>query len=102
MISPSKLPRFVRIGGETFTIRVEPMDDWGKCQWDKRLITIAPAALANIAVLRSTLFHEMTHAAFMVSGLAWAEKFDEEPIVRALEHLLFGAWESIEPKLRKL
>jgi hypothetical protein len=102
MIPSAKIPRSVRVGGETFAIRIEPMDEWGKCSWDKRAITLSPAALASRAILRTTLFHELTHAALMVSGQAWAEKFDEEPIVRALEHLLFPAWEAIEPKLRKL
>jgi hypothetical protein len=102
MIQASKVPRSIRIGGETFQIRVEAMDDWGQCKWDKRRITISTQALVNRATLRSTLFHEMTHAALMVSGLAWADKYDEEPIVRSLEHILFPAWDTLDAKLRKL
>jgi hypothetical protein len=102
MIPASKVPRSVRIGGENFSIRVEAMDDWGCCKWDKRRITISTQALVSRSALRSTLFHEMTHAAFMISGLSWAEKYDEEPIVRSIEHILLPAWDMLDAKLRKL
>ena len=102
MISPSRVPKSVRVGGETFAIAVEHMDDWGLCKWDTRKISVSYAALKSRELLRATLFHELCHASFMVSGHGWAEKFDEEPIIRSLEHLLLPAWDTLDAKLKKL
>jgi hypothetical protein len=55
---------------------------------------------SNKKTLRETMRHEVLHASLSMSGVAFAEKFDEESLVRAMENIFFPCWERLEPKLK--
>lgn len=88
-----KIPGFISIGGLDFRIILREMPDCGQMHFDKREIWIS-ATLSNQDAME-TLRHEMLHAALYISGHTFAEKFEEEPIVRALENIFFPAWQKL-------
>ena len=89
-----QLPESVEIAGLTFRVVTREMEGtYGSMQFDKREIAIVPG-LTPIETL-ATLRHEMMHASLSAAGLSHAEKYDEEPIVRALENIFFPAWDKL-------
>lgn len=96
-----KVPRSVSIGGQKFAIVVAALEDdgYGEMRFDDRKIVISSKCLAKQSLLRETLRHEVLHAALHVSGVAFSESYDEENIVRAIEHIFFPAWTNLHEKL---
>jgi hypothetical protein len=96
-----KTPRSVSIGGQKFKILFRDLenDDWGQMLFDDRQILLSKKCLANPKILKDTLRHEVIHAALAVSGCSFADRFDEESIVRAIDNIFFPAWEKLENKL---
>ena len=96
------LPARIKIGGATFNVDVRTFDEgtYGQCFFDERTIVIAPMCLPSKKTLRETMRHEVLHASLAMSGVAFAEKFDEESLVRAMENIFFPCWERLEPKLK--
>jgi hypothetical protein len=97
----AKVPSSVYIGGIRFAIAVEKLDggDYGRMLFDERKILISTACLVKAQTLRETLRHEILHAALHVSGVSFLERYEEEAVVRAIEHIYFPAWNSIRQKL---
>jgi hypothetical protein len=89
------------IGGIRFQIVCQPIDegDYGRMIFDQRKIVINTVCLAKASLLRETLRHEILHAALHVSGVSFLERYDEEALVRAIDHIFHPAWESIRAKL---
>ena len=96
-----KLPSSVMIGGIRFAIVCQKIDegDYGRMIFDERKIVISTICLAKAQLLRETLRHEILHAALHVSGVSFLERYDEEALVRAMDHIFFPAWELIRQKL---
>lgn len=96
-----KLPSSVMIGGIRFAIVCQKIDegDYGRMIFDERRIVINTICLAKASLLRETLRHEILHAALHVSGVSFLERYDEEAIVRAMDHIFHPAWESIRERL---
>jgi hypothetical protein len=96
-----KLPASVMIGGIRFSIVCQAIDegDYGRMIFDQRKIVINTICLANASLLRETLRHEILHAALHVSGVSFLERYDEEAIVRAMDHIFFPAWDTVKAKL---
>jgi len=93
-----KIPESISIGGVEFKITIRDLNgDFGEMKFDRREIRIAPD-LDDDDFL-TTLRHEMLHAALTVAGHSYAEKYDEEPIVRALENIFFPAWDKLTEEL---
>jgi hypothetical protein len=87
-------PDTITIGGLVFRIvRREMENTYGAMHFDKREIAIAPGL--SDADFSDTLRHEMIHATLAIAGHSHAEKYDEEPIVRAMENIFFPAWEKL-------
>ena len=83
----SKLPTHVTVLGAEFTVSQEKIGEgiWGECDMQKRILRIDPDQPDPM----STLFHEVTHAAFAISG--WAKELGEEreeALTQMLEHAL--------------
>ena len=93
------LPKSVMIGGIKFNILIAKIETWGEMHFDDREIHISEKALATQKILLDTLRHEMLHASLSVSGISWAETYDEEPIVRAMENIFFPAFDLIKIKI---
>jgi hypothetical protein len=91
-----ELPSEVEIGGMRFQLVVRDLDEWGKMSFDGREIALSTKAVSRPDLLRETLRHEMTHAAFAVSGISFADGWEEEAVVRCLDNILFPAWERIQ------
>lgn len=88
-----KIPGFISIGGLDFRVILREMSDCGQMLFDRREILIS-SALSNQDAI-DTLRHEMLHAALYISGHSFGEKYEEEPIVRALENIFFPAWQKL-------
>jgi hypothetical protein len=67
--------------------------------FDERRIVINTICLAKASLLRETLRHEILHAALHVSGVSFLERYDEEALVRAIDHIFFPAWDTVKAKL---
>lgn len=96
-----KLPTSVMIGGIRFAIVCQKIDegDYGRMIFDERKIVISTICLSKAQLLRETLRHEILHAALHVSGVSFLERYDEEALVRAMDHIFFPAWELIRQKI---
>jgi len=96
-----KLPSSVMIGGIRFQIVCQKIDDgdYGRMIFDDRKIIISTIGLAKAQLIRETLRHEILHAALHVSGVSFLERYDEEALVRAIDHIFHPAWESIRAKI---
>lgn len=94
-------PKFVSIGGKRFKIVIRRMDEWGEMRFDDRGIHIYTLAASKAKTFTTTLRHEMLHAALHLSGVSYAEKYDEENVVRAIENLFFPAWDKVAKQLEK-
>jgi hypothetical protein len=96
-----KLPASVMIGGIRFAIVCQKIDegDYGRMIFDERRIVINTICLAKASLLRETLRHEILHAALHVSGVSFLERYDEEALVRAMDHIFFPAWNTVKVKL---
>lgn len=87
-----KLPKSIQIGGHRIRLKVAPLDDcWGTYNHETKTIILSPLLFDDPKNLYSTLRHEMAEAALFISGVAWSERYEQEPIVRALEEILFPA-----------
>ena len=40
----------------------------------------------------TTLRHEVMEASLYLSGLAWAERYEQEAVIRCMEEIFFPAW----------
>jgi len=89
------------IGGIRFAIVCQKIDegDYGRMIFDERRIVINTICLAKASLLRETLRHEILHAALHVSGVSFLERYDEEALVRAMDHIFFPAWDTVKVKL---
>jgi hypothetical protein len=90
------------IGGIKFRIVIIKMENWGMLHFDDREIWISEDALKNRVILIDTIRHEMLHATLSIAGHSWAKKIEEEPIVRAIEHIFLPAVDALMAKINKL
>lgn len=98
---PLKLPRSIEIAGCQIAIRVSRLQEtYGQFTFDDRLIEIDRDHLRDDpAEALNTLRHEMMEAALLLTGVGFMEKYDQEPVVRAMEQVFFPAWEKLRAKL---
>jgi hypothetical protein len=96
-----KLPRTIHIGGIKFAVDIRDLPHWGEMDFDNKRISISRKALQEERLAVETLRHEMTHAALHVSGVSFSESYDDETVVRAIDNILFPAWEHVVEWLKK-
>ena len=98
---PLRLPRSIEIAGCRVQIRVSGLQDtYGQFTFDDRLIEIDRGHLKDDpAGAIETLRHEMMEAALLLTGVGFMEKYDQEPVVRAMEQAFFPAWERLLAKV---
>lgn len=96
-----RLPRSIEIAGCRVAIRVARLTDtYGQFTFDDRLIEIDRDHLwGDPAGALETLRHEMMEAALLLTGVGFMEKYDQEPVVRAMEQAFFPAWERLLAKV---
>lgn len=93
----------VSIAGHRIPIRVKDLEDcYGQYSPDAKIIELDKHTLKDKKLLRETLRHEMVEAALYLSGVAYSEKYEQEPIVRALDELFWPAWTTASKRLDKL
>jgi hypothetical protein len=91
-----KVPTSVVVGGQRVKIRVvKGMEDWGEYCHDDNVIRISAKCVDIPGALRSTLRHELTHAALNIGGVGFSERYEEESIVRCLEQVFFPTWDKL-------
>jgi hypothetical protein len=89
----------VTLGGQAIKVRVvKGMVDWGEYCHDDNVIKISAKCVDIPGALRATLRHELTHAALSIGGVGFAERYEEESVVRCLDQLFFPAWDKLEAK----
>lgn len=98
---PPRLPRSIEIAGCAVRIRVADLGDtYGQFTFDDRLIEIDRSHLKeDPAGALDTLRHEMMEAALLLTGVGFMEKYDQEPVVRAMEQAFFPAWDRLSAKV---
>ena len=84
----------IYIGGLKFEIIRENIHEYGLMRFDERQIVIS-SNVTDPSVCITTLRHEMIHAALEIAGISHMRRYDEEPIVRAIENIFFPAWDAI-------
>lgn len=90
----------VSIAGHRIPIKVKDLEDcYGQYVPDSKIIEIDRKTLKDKKMLRETLRHEMIEATLFLSGIAYSETYDQEPIVRALDELFWPAWERVSKRL---
>lgn len=95
-------PKKIQIGGKTINVVIDAnIESWGEYHADKGEIKLSLRCLGSKTMLRDTLRHEMIHAALDISGLSFLKNYEEEAIVRGLEHILLPALDSIAKQLPK-
>lgn len=96
-----KLPRSVEVAGCRVAVRVTRLQDtYGQFTFDDRLIEIDRDHLRDDpAEALNTLRHELMEAALLLSGVGFMERYDQEPVVRAMEQVFFPAWEKLLAKV---
>jgi hypothetical protein len=67
-------------------------DTLGQYRHDQRRIEIDKLLCDQGRV--DTIRHEMMEASLLLTGIGFAEKYDQEPIVRCMEEIFFPAWKS--------
>jgi hypothetical protein len=88
---------YINIAGRKIALEWESGDNYGTYYHDEKKITLDPVIRDNPEALLETLFHEMTHAALKISGVAFGlADGQEEQIVRCLEQLLLPAWNKVQ------
>ena len=90
-----KFPKTVNIAGRRIRLVVEPFkgidsDTFGEYFHDEKLIQINTGL--SDSVMLTTLRHEMMEASLYLSGLAWAERYEQEAVIRCMEEIFFPAW----------
>jgi len=95
----TSVPKSVVLGGQRIKVRVvKNMEDWGDYNHDDKVIRINARCVDIPGELRSTLRHELVHAALNIGGVGFSKGFEEECVVRCLEQLFFPMWDKLETK----
>ena len=90
----------VSIAGHRIPIKVKDLDEcYGQYVPDSKVIEIDKQTIKDKRVLRETLRHEMIEATLFLSGIAYSETYDQEPIVRALDEIFWPAWDRVSKRL---
>lgn len=90
----------VSIAGHRIPVKVKDLEDcYGQYVPDSKTIEIDRKTLKDKKLLRETMRHEMVEASLFLSGIAYSETYDQEPIVRALDELFWPAWERVSKRL---
>ena len=98
-----KLPKTVTIAGKRIKLvvdkfRGEDSGTFGEYAHDDKVIQIK-TGLSDEVVL-DTLRHEMMEASLFISGIAWSERYEQEPVVRCMEEIFFPAWEATLKRIK--
>jgi hypothetical protein len=98
-----KFPKTVSIAGRRIRLVVKSFKGadsgtFGEYFHDEKLIQINTGLDDRVAL--ETLRHEMMEASLFLSGLAWAERYEQEVIVRCMEEIFFPAWEAIFKRIK--
>jgi len=93
----------VSIAGRRIRLVVKPFkgddsDTFGEYSHDEKIIQINAGLSDEVAL--DTLRHEMMEASLFLSGIAWSERYEQEPIVRCMEEIFFPAWETILKRIK--
>ena len=99
-----KLPKTVTIAGKRIKLVVEEFKGvdsgtFGEYFHDDKLIQINTGLSDDDSL--TTLRHEMMEASLFISGLAWAERYEQESVVRCMEEIFFPAWEVILKRIER-
>ena len=91
-----KIPEKIAIMGTEWTIRFATLDCYGITQADDRTIVLNSLFIQDFNTSYATLKHELLHAVFHMSGIAFMERFEEEAIVRVVENCYLPLLEEVD------
>lgn len=95
------VPKSITVGGRRVTIRFRKydFDDYGEYDYEGYEIRLNRRVIPDAKTLRETLRHELLHAALHVCHLTYADRFEEESVVRCIDETFFPAWERLQSRL---
>lgn len=99
------VPRMIKsvsIAGHRIPVRVIDLggEAYGQYCPNRRVIELDKETVKDKRILRETLRHEMMEATLFLSGIGWGERYEQEPIVRAIDEIFWPAWERVESRLQ--
>ena len=96
------LPKQIKIAGHNVKIQFGKLENaYGQYEHDTKTIWLSDHIKSDRTKI-DTLRHEMMEAALLISGVGWAEKFEAECVVRAMEEIFFPAYEMLTKALSRL
>jgi len=96
----SKWPKTIMVAGRRVKLHFCQLDDtFGQYKHDQKTIEINRAIPDSAKLL--TIRHELMEAALLLSGVGFADRYEQEPIVRCMEEIFFPAWDSFLKRVSK-
>lgn len=96
----SKWPKTIMVAGRRVRLVICDLDDtYGQYKHDLKTIEISRAIPDSVKLI--TIRHELMEAALLLSGVGFAEQYQQEQIVRCMEEIFFPAWDSFLKRIAK-
>ena len=74
-------------------------DTYGQYKHDQKTIEISRAIPDSAKII--TIRHELMEAALLLSGVGFADRYEQEPVVRCMEEIFFPSWEGFLKRIAK-
>lgn len=88
------------VAGRRVRLVICDLDDtYGQYKHDLKTIEISRAIPDSVKLI--TIRHELMEAALLLSGVGFAEQYQQEQIVRCMEEIFFPAWDGFLKRIAK-
>lgn len=96
----NKWPKTIMVAGRRVRLIICDLDDtYGQYKHDQKTIEINRAITDSAKIL--TIRHELMEASLLLSGVGFADRYEQEPVVRCMEEIFFPAWEGFLKRIAK-
>ena len=96
----NKWPKTIMVAGRRVRLVICDLDDtYGQYKHDLKTIEISRAIPDSVKLI--TIRHELMEAALLLSGVGFAEQYQQEQIVRCMEEIFFPAWDAFLKRIAK-
>lgn len=96
----NKWPKTIMVAGRRVRLLFCDLDDtYGQYKHDLKTIEISRAIPDSTKLI--TIRHELMEAALLLSGVGFADRYEQEPIVRCMEEIFFPAWDTFLKRITK-
>jgi len=96
----NKWPKTIMVAGRRVRLLFCDLDDtYGQYKHDLKTIEISRAISDSAKLI--TIRHELMEAALLLSGVGFADRYEQEPVVRCMEEIFFPAYEGFLKRIAK-